>query len=254
MVLICLSQGLVFSFQELQKATENFSRPRAQNPQKAHEFEMFKTLRWCLFAHPREQGGELWWQIEKLRNRGQNGWVKVALVLCTVACSRMVQRLQWRPRWNLGEDLRLCLYKRVLRVNTCVWKVTSRGQQIWCTKSMPPNFQNLGVSKRLPLKPGDRRGQTWTTFASLIDMSGVAECSRVRFRRWGIAFLGFRPREDSTLFFLEKKGGDMIWTKIQRGFDCKVFFLWRVFFHFVILPLRHCEFLYLFSLACNTSV
>lgn len=43
MVLICLSQGLVFSFQELQKATENFSRPRAQNPQKAHEFEMFKT-------------------------------------------------------------------------------------------------------------------------------------------------------------------------------------------------------------------
>lgn len=89
----------------------------------------------------------------------------------------------------------------------------------------------LPISKILGF-PKDFHWTWWQTranmdnFASLIDMSGVAECSRVRFRRWGIAFLGFCPkseREDST-FFLEKIKVE-IWyePKYREDLIAKVF-------------------------------
>ena len=157
------------------------------------------------FVHPRGQGGELW------SNRGQNRWVKVALVLSTAACSRMVQRLQWRPRWNLGELHYVC---------GVFFGYTSSQVSKFSVHLYASQFLKSWSSKRLSLKPGDegKHGQLFLFHRHVRSCKMLAsQVSKMRRGSW--VSQSFCPKSKQSSPFLKEKGRDT--SKIQRGSNCK---------------------------------
>lgn len=174
MVLICLSQGLVFSFQELQKATENFSRPRAQNPQKSTNSICSKPLNDAWGAMVTNG------KAEKPRSKrmGEGGFGAVYRGMQPDGTEIAVKAPLELGRGSTFVFVQTCPSCQHLRLKSHVQRPANLVYQKHASQ-----FPNSWGFQKTSIEPGDRRGQTWTTFASLIDMSGVAECSRVRFRR-----------------------------------------------------------------------